>query len=192
MPNFRRAFQPGGTFFFTVVTYRRRKILTTQTARESLRQAISSVRDDRPFEIDAFVLLADHLHCIWTLPEGDSDFSERWRAIKTLFTRSFLSVDPNQDIPVINGMRNESRRGIWQRRFWEHTVRNIEEFSRLNDYIHFNPVKHGYATCPHEWPWSSFHRLVSEQRYEKKWGCSCGDSRPALPDFEEIEGVVGE
>ena len=191
MPEYRRAFQPGGTFFFTLVTNFRRKILTTLLARVALREALDRVRIRRPFEIEAIVLLPDHLHCIWTLPENDADFSTRWRLIKTRFTRLFLQRRGSES------GRSESRRrhgeqGVWQRRYWEHTVRDEREYERLCDYIHYNPVKHGYVACPHAWAYSSFQRFVDAHRYNADWLCLCGRASVELPDFATVEEVTGE
>jgi len=127
------------------------------------------VRGRFPFTIDAVCLLPDHIHCIWRLPDGDADYSVRWKEIKRLFSRSYIDqVNPGD-------LRNESRvsRGeaaIWQRRFWEHLIRDEEDYSRHLDYIHYNPVKHGLVQRVSAWPWSSFHRYVSMGYYEMGWG----------------------
>lgn len=192
MPEFRRAFRPGGTFFFTHVTYKRRRILTTDDARNCLRRAIESARDQYPFEIDAFVLLPDHLHCIWTLPEDDADFPTRWKSIKTAFTREFLQSNSAAESTISAGMKNENRRGVWQRRYWEHTIRTETSYYRFCDYIHFNPVKHGHSRCPHAWPWSSFHRFVEENHYPKDWCCDCNEQKAKTPEFDEISDLLGE
>ncbi|MBL4884335.1 MAG: transposase [Planctomycetaceae bacterium] len=171
MTNYRRAFIPGGTFFFTVVTYHRRPILTSEPGRVSLREAIRSVQKRRPFTIDAIVLLPDHLHCIWSLPRGDADFSTRWRQIKTLFTRSYLSSDECEaESSTSRAIKQEH--AVWQRRFFEHTIQSEEELKRCVDYIHINPVKHGLVEKVSDWPWSSFHRYVQMQEYPLDWGGS--------------------
>lgn len=179
-------------FFFTHVTYKRRRILTTLNARSCLRRAIESARDQQPFQIDAFVLLPDHLHCIWTLPDGDADFPTRWKTAKSLFTREYLKSNSAAEAPVTVGMKNEKRRGVWQRRYWEHTIRTEASYFRFCDYIHINPVKHGQARCPHKWPWSSLHRFVREERYPVDWCCDCDKRRMKTPVFDEIGDIVGE
>jgi putative transposase len=170
MPNYRRLFIPGGTFFFTVVTHQRRRFLTDELARDCLHKAIDTVRVDRPFTVNAVVLLPDHLHTIWTLPEGDSNYPARWKRIKAEFTQLYLKSGGK------DGFRSASRRkrkerGIWQRRYWEHTIRDEDDLERHFDYIHYNPVKHGLVTRPIDWQWSSFHRCVREGIYPAHWGC---------------------
>ena len=164
---YRRAFIPGGAFFFTVVTEQRRPIFASPDAVEVLRTAFRTVRAKRPFEIDAMVVLPDHLHCIWTLPPGDADFATRWRLIKTWFTKH---CDPALR-PDQNPIQSEKReRAIWQHRYWEHILRDEADFSRHVDYIHFNPVKHGLVSSAMEWPYSSFRRYVETGVYSADWG----------------------
>ena len=169
MPEYRRANTPGASYFFTVVTFERRSLLTTDFARHCLRSAWKLTRQRYPFDEDAVVLMPDHLHCIWTLPPDDSDFSSRWRMIKGIFTRSFLKGGG------VEGSRTDSRQrkreaAVWQRRFWEHRLRNEKDFRRHVDYIHFNPVKHGNVSKPIDWPWSSFSRYVEGGQYDPDWG----------------------
>ncbi len=169
MPNYRRNYVPGGTYFFTVVTHQRRPILTSSLARNCLREAIKTVRDERPFELSAIVLLPDHLHAVWTLPRGDADYSTRWSHLKAEFTRSYLTTGGTE------ADRSESRerqgeRSIWQRRFWEHTCRDEGDLKRLVDYVHWNPRKHGLVDRVKEYRWSSFHRFVRLGEYEEVWG----------------------
>ena len=182
MPNFRRWYQPGGTYFFTVVTYRRRQILTRPIARRCLRAAMRSVAADEPFETLALVLLPDHLHAIWALPPGDDRFSRRWQAIKAGFSHAYLASGAAQSA-VTESQASDRRRGVWQRRFWEHLVRDEDELAALCDYIHYNPVKHGYTRAPADWPWSTFHRFRAAGEYEADWGRSEPASVAAL-DFE--------
>jgi putative transposase len=145
MPKDRRAFRPGGTFFFTLVTYGRRPFLCDELARTLLREAIEACRAVLPFTILAFVLLPDHLHAMWTLPPGDSDYSSRWKRIKKAFTRTWIAAGEWEG-DVSDSRRRNRRRGVWQRRFCErqfreHVIRDNDDFERhLND-IHFNPVK---------------------------------------------------
>jgi putative transposase len=182
MPTYRRAFDPGGTFFFTVVTAGRRPILTTDLGRQLLRDVMNQCRSTMPFTIDAFVLLPDHLHAIWTLPEGDSDYSTRWAIIKKEFSKAWIAAGGATQ-PVSESKRRSRRVGVWQKRFWEHLVRR-DEFDAIVAYVHFNPVKHELVRCPHEWPWSSFHRWVAEGRLKRDWLCSCEAAAPS-PTFPE-------
>jgi putative transposase len=169
MPNYRRWYQPGGTYFFTVVAYRRRNLFKAQRARDLLGDALRKVAAIAPFQTIATVLLWDHLHVIWSLPAGDADYSNRWRAIKREFSVSYLA-DGGRDIEVTAAEASIGRRGIWQPRFWEHLVRDEEELSALCDYIHYNPVKHGYVARPWDWVPSTFRRFVSAGEYERHWG----------------------
>ena len=169
MPNYRRNYVPGGTCFFTLVTHERRPILTSPLGRRCLRAAIQTVRRRRPFAVVGIVLLPDHLHTVWTLPPGDARYPTRLRRIKEAFTEAFLSAGGAE------GGRSASRvsrgeRAVWQRRFWEHTVRDEDDLARCLDYLHFNPVKHGLVSGVRDWPWSSFHRYVEAGDYPPGWG----------------------
>ena len=168
MPQYRRANIPGATYFFTVNTYRRQMLLTDSRYRKSLHNAIKKVRLDLPFDIVAWVLLPDHLHAIWQLPPGDKDFSLRWSLIKQQVTRECAAWLPRQHLSASRKSRDEG--SLWQRRFWEHLIRDDTDLSRHMDYIHFNPVKHGYATNVSDWPYSTFHRYVNEGVYPEDWG----------------------
>ena len=187
MPNYRRAFQPGGTFFFTVVTCDRRPILCTEAARPILRAAISNCKALYPFTIGAFVLLPDHLHAIWTLPETDSGFSRRWGVIKLQFTKAWRDAGGDEQ-PVSIGKDHQRRAGVWQPRFMEHLIRDADDFNAHVDYVHYNPVKHGYAACPHVWPYSSFHRWVRDGYYETDWNCCCNKTQLKPPNFKGLDG----
>jgi putative transposase len=167
MSRFRRA-PSGSTFFFTVISHRRRPILCDPPIRAALRNAIGTVRASRPFAIDGFVLLPDHLHCVWTLPDGDSDFSGRWSQIKHHV--SFACRDAYKDVAVTLSRQKHGDASIWQRRFWEHMIRSDIDLERHLDYIHFNPVRHGYAKAAAEWPYSTFSRYVREGVYPADWG----------------------
>jgi putative transposase len=163
MVRYRRNFIPGGTYFFTVtLADRRSRILVDRIA--SLRHAFRVTRTERPFTIDAIVILPDHLHVIMTLPPGDSDFSGRWRRLKSLFSRCVVA----DGVPVARSQRGEY--ALWQRRFWEHTIRDESDFSRHVDYIHYNPVKHNLVTRVKDWPYSSFHRYVRRGLMPEDWG----------------------
>lgn len=168
MPNYRRANVCGGTYFFTVNTFRRLPVLTEAPVRAALREAIGQTRLSHPFDIDAWVLLPDHLHCIWTLPQGDADFSMRWSKIKRYVSQQCGDAFGVQEISTSHIKRNES--GLWQRRFWEHQIRDECDFERHVDYIHWNPVKHGLVARAGDWPYSTFHRFVNDGVYLPDWG----------------------
>ncbi len=163
MPEYRRNRVPGATYFFTVnLLDRRSDLLVTHI--DPLREAVRKVRRRSPFHIDAWVVLPDHMHCLWTLPEGDSDFPRRWWAMKVAFSKSL--PDAEQRSPV---MLRRGERGIWQRRYWEHTIRDERDYAAHMDYIHFNPVKHGLVERPGDWPFSSFRRCVAAGLYPLDW-----------------------
>ncbi len=169
MPRYRRDTTPGGTWFFTVTAHQRKPLLTHDLVREALRHAIIQTRRTHPFHIVAWVLLPDHMHCVWTLPQGDSGFSARWSMIKRR-TSQVLANYPDLRSPsgISRARRREST--LWQRRFWEHRIRDITDMQHHVDYIHWNPVKHGLATNASDWPWSSFHRYVDEDVLTPDWG----------------------
>jgi len=179
MSDYHRAYSPGGTFFFTVVTHDRQAFLCDTDARAHLRAVMQECRRTWPFEIQALVLLPDHLHTIWTLPEGDSDFSRRWGWIKKTFTQRWLACG-HPAIKVSETKARRRRRGVWQVRFWEHEIRDERDMKAHFDYIHFNPVRHGLAHCPHAWPYSTFSKWVAQGEYSRDWSCAC-DGRPVKP-----------
>lgn len=164
MPNYRRWYAPGGCWFFTVNLLDRRKRLLVEHV-DALREATATTMRRHPFRIDAFVVLPDHLHAIWTLPEDDTDFSTRWRLIKTRFAMAIPKTEPLSPVQAARG-----ERGIWQRRFWEHLIREETEFGRYADYCAINPVKHGHVRRAVDWPYSSFHRDVRRGIYSEDWG----------------------
>jgi len=166
-------------YFFTLVTYDRREILTTDFGRTALRDAIERTRAERPWVTEAVVLLPDHLHAVWRLPEGDVDYSTRIGALKKRFTRTWLASG-GAEADVLNGQSRHRLRGVWQPRFWEHTIRDARDFRLHVDYIHLNPVKHGLVAGPADWPWSSFARYVKMGWYDPDW---CG--RADLPGSVE-------
>jgi putative transposase len=129
-----------------------------------LRTAVAKTRAKMPFHIDAWVVLPDHLHAVWTLPEGDSNFSARWQGIKTEFSKQ---IAPGEQRSESRAAKRE--RGLWQRRFWEHTIRDEKDYATHIDYVHFNPVKHGLAPTAADWPHSSFHQAVKIGRYPSNW-----------------------
>lgn len=168
MPDYRRSKVEGGFYFFTVVTYRRIPILTGEKAREILRSAWLNTKQRFSFETIAVCLLPDHIHSIWKLPEGDADYSMRWREIKRLFTKGYLKeIGPGENRNASRIKRGEA--AIWQRRFWEHTLEDEEDLETHLDYIHYNPVKHGFVSHVAEWAYSSFHRYVKEGIYANDW-----------------------
>ena len=166
MPDYRRLYVKGGTYFFTVVTYNRRPIFTNEPEINLLLHCMQVVSENHPFQIDAFVIMPDHLHALWTLPENDADFSLRWRQIKSQFTRQFQRN--KSKFGEINS--TEITYNVWQRGFWEHLIRDQEDFNRHCDYIHFNPVKHGLASSPDEYDFSSFHTFMQKGIYKSDWG----------------------
>ncbi|MEO0357701.1 MAG: transposase [Pseudomonadota bacterium] len=157
MPNYIRPRIPGATIFFTVTLLDRRRDLLVRHI-DLLRDAVRMTRADRPFHIDAWVVLPDHMHCVWTLPEGDVDYSTRWRLIKARFSRQ---LEPGR-LRASHIRRRE--RGIWQRRFWEHHIRGEDEYLECVSYCWTNPVKHGLVGDPEDWPYSSWHRDVGQVR----------------------------
>jgi len=169
MSRYRRADTPGATYFFTVVSYRRRPILCDDPVRAALRDAIKTVQSRHPFTIDAWVLLPDHLHTVWTLPPGDANYSLRWGLIKRM-----VSLACGQHYHRTDWMSasktNHREATFWQRRYWEHQIRDETDFMRHVDYLHYNPVKHQHCTRVAEWRYSTFHRYVAQGAYPKDWG----------------------
>tara|TARA_R110001599_G_scaffold197925_2_gene394596 strand:+ start:1646 stop:2176 length:531 start_codon:yes stop_codon:yes gene_type:complete len=160
---YRRADVAGATYFFTVNLLNRKQTLLTDHI-DTLRACIKTVKQRHPFHIDAMVILPDHLHAIWTLPENDFDFATRWRLIKSHFSRSLPSTER------INLSRlKKSERGIWQRRYWEHLIRDELDYERHIDYIYYNPVKHGYVDMPVDWPYSSIDRFIENVIMSNTW-----------------------
>ena len=163
MTQYRRHFRQGGSYFFTVNIADRSQPLLIRHIHD-LRQAFISVRQQHPFTLDAIIILPDHLHTIWTLPPDDSDFSTRWKKIKAQFSRALPIT-----APVSASRQHKGERNVWQRRFWEHTLRDEMDYQRHLDYIHYNPVKHGYCSQVKDWPYSSFHRFVAAGIYPENW-----------------------
>lgn len=187
MPNYRRARVPGGCFFFTLNTDRRAPLFQDPAARSILGTVIRQCRAQWPFTLTAIVLLPDYLHSIWTLPPGDDRYSARLGWLKKEFTKAWLLAGGAEQA-ISLGRQYERRRGVWQPRFWEHTVEDEEDFEDHFNYLHYNPVKHGYVKAPREWPWSSFHRWVQEGVYPENW--ASGElNRPSL---DHLEGAAGE
>jgi len=164
MTRYRRAFVPGATYFFTVnLADRRTRLLIDHI--DLLREAIRYARGRHPFAIDAMVVLPDHLHAVWILPPADADFPLRWRLIKTWFSRNLPHGEHRRASRVSKG-----ERGIWQRRYWEHLIRDETDLTCHVDYIHWNPVKHGHVARVVDWPYSTFHRFVSDGVLAEDWG----------------------
>ena len=164
---YRRALVPGGSFFFTLVTAERAPLFADKANITVLRSAFRRVRSQRPFVLKAMVVLPDHLHCIWTLPPHDADFSTRWRLIKTWFTKH---CDSALRTEASKARTPGGERRLWQYRYWEHVLRDESDLRRHIEYIHFNPVKHGYVKAPIDWPYSSFRRYVKAGMYPPDWG----------------------
>jgi putative transposase len=183
MPEYRRFYVPGGTYFFTVVTCERRPFLTTDLARRCLRDALTAEREKRHFEILAFVLLPDHMHAVWTLPRGDTEYSTRWAKIKECFTRQYLELGGTEGNPSSSRVKHRER-AIWQRRFWEHTCGDEDDLERCIDYVHWNPVKHGYVQRVRDYEFSSFHRFVKQGHYDIGWGGSDPDPKGQIAKYE--------
>jgi putative transposase len=191
MPNYRRAFVPGGSFFFTVNVHQRRPLFGDAAAVELLGSVFRRCLLKWPFTVNAIVLLPDHLHAIWTLPRNDAEYPKRWGWAKKEFTKHWLQIG-GHDYEVSEGRRRQRRCGIWQPRYWEHTLQDADEFEIFFDYIHWNPVKHGYVRCPSAWPHSSFHRYVRLGVYDRRWGCFTAGTSERPLDFRAIEGKAGE
>jgi putative transposase len=182
MPEYRRYYVPGGTFFFTLVTEGRSRFLCQETARIILRTQMQLCQKRWPFSIEAIVLLPDHLHALWVMPAGDSNYSLRWAWIKKEFTKSWLEAG-GEEQGVSDSRRRNRRRGVWQRRFWEHMIRDENDYERHFDYIHYNPVKHGLVARPQDWPHSTFHLWVKRNIYPLEWGC--GPEEMKFDDLNE-------
>ena len=171
MSNYRRFRVKVGTYFFTVNCLDRTSRHFLIDNIDNLRTAIQRVKNKRPFHIDGWVVLPEHMHCIWTLPDNDDDYATRWRLIKTFFSQSLAKNEYRSNNRIRRG-----ERGIWQQRYWEHTIRNDNDYQRHMDYLHYNPVKHGYVKNVIDWPFSSFHRCVKKGMYPADWG-------------EDVEGI---
>lgn len=194
MSVYRRYFVPGGSYFFTIVTHHRRPLFSDETNVQRLRDALCEVRTEMPFEINAAVVLPDHIHFIWSLPTKDDSYSKRIGLMKVKFTKSLRSVGDRIGMrPPNSASRLQHRESdVWQRRFWEHTIDDADEFEAYFDYIHYNPVKHGHVRCPHLWKASSFQYWVQRLVYDPHWGCQCDGTLPKKFDFTAIEDKTGE
>jgi putative transposase len=174
---YRRAIVPGATYFFTLITHLRKPLFAEQANVDRWHSAVSKVRRARPFSIEAEVIMPDHIHMIWALSEYDVGYANRIRLIKTAFTKS---LQPSQ-IQSANASRvSKGERDVWQRRYWEHVIRDEKDFQAHVDYVHFNPVKHGLVERPSDWPHSTFAQWVEQGSYDPWWG---SDDMPPLPDW---------
>ena len=169
MSDYRRYFVPGAMYFFTVVTYGREPILTTDAGRKILRESIQLVRRRSTFSLFATVLIPDHWHLIMSLPPGDAGYPMRMKRIKEEFTENWIDAGLGET-KVTTAQEKGGRRGVWQPRFWEHTIRDEDDLEGCVDYIHWNPRKHGLVRRVRDWPWSSFHRFVRAGDYDINWG----------------------
>ncbi len=172
---YRRVFISGASYFFTFVTHRRAAFFSDPVEIERYRHAVKKVQGERPFTLEAEVILPDHIHTLWTLPEGDADYPTRVRLIKAAFTRATV----RQEITRSESRSAKREQTVWQRRYWEHTIRDERDFQAHLDYIHINPVKHGLVAAAREWPHSTFHEWVERGVYDAWWGS--GDM-PTLPE----------
>jgi putative transposase len=193
MSNFRRWFVPGGTYFFTLVTEGRQPLFADERAREFLRKAIEQCQERWPFRMGASVVLPDHLHMIWCMPSYDHDYPRRLAFIKRTFSSIWLESGAMEQ-PVTASKSAQRRRGVWQRRYWEHTIVDDQDFENHVDYIHYNPVKHGLVPCPHLWTWSTFHQWVKRDAYPVGWGCCCGEYgvKPEPVVMRDMSRTAGE
>ena len=162
---YRRARVPGGTFFFTVNLADRKSNLLVERI-GTLREAVHYVKQRRSFHILGWVVLPEHMHAIWAMPDQDSDYSTRWRLIKQRFSRSIESREA-----VRPSRQHKGEREIWQRRFWEHQIRGEKDLQNHLDYVHINPVKHRYVEVASAWPYSSIHRYIRQGIITPDWAC---------------------
>ena len=191
MSEYRRCYIPGGTFFLTLVTYNRYPLFESIENINRLRNAVAKVKTEKPFMILGAVVLPDHIHFLWQLPPNDSNYSQRLSRLKVLFTRSLRGKKVlSQNISASRRKHRESN--VWQRRFWEHTIKDETDLQQHLDYIHYNPVKHNLVSCPHLWQYSSFSRWVKKGKYPQNWGCICEGNKVKIPNFTNINHNFGE
>ena len=164
MTAYRRIKVEGATYFFTVNLAQRKDNTLLIDNIEGLREIFRKVKTKHPFHLDAIVILPEHLHCIWTLPKADADYATRWSLIKSAFSRLIPQEEQRSE-----SRKKRGERGIWQRRYWEHVIRDERDFERHVDYIHWNPVKHGHVDVVSAWPYSSFHEYVKQEIYPEDW-----------------------
>ncbi|WP_283788071.1 REP-associated tyrosine transposase [Bermanella sp. WJH001] len=170
MSSYKRNKTQGGTYFFTLVLKQRHNTNLLIDHFDLLKFSTLKVKSKSPFKLPACVVMPDHLHMIMSLPKGDDNYAMRIRLIKTFFSKSLDLVEP-----VSNSMSRKNEKGVWQRRFWEHLIRDEQDLQRHIDYIHYNPVKHGYCNRADEWPYSTFHNYVERGMYSRDWACDVKD-----------------
>jgi len=175
--HYRRSQATGATWFFTLTLANRRSRLLVEQA-PLLRQVFRQVRERHPFDIVAMVVLPDHLHTIWSLPQGDGDYPMRWSLIKSAFSRNVPRTES-----ISSSRRSKRERGLWQRRYWEHQIRDADDLQRHLDYIHYNPVKHGHVLRASDWPCSSIHRYIRQEMITADW--AAGERIFAGADYGE-------
>ena len=175
---YRRAVVPGASYFFTLITHQRARIFSEPSAIACWQRAVSKIQRKRPFVLEAEVIMPDHLHMIWTLPDGDADFPTRIRLVKTALTKDLATRALRPATSESRARKGE--RDVWQRRYWEHVIRDEKDFQAHVDYIHINPVKHGFVVRPGDWPYSTFLNWVGRGAYDPWWG---SDDMPPLPDW---------
>ncbi|BEV08530.1 transposase [Methylophilus sp. DW102] len=163
--DYRRAWHKGGTYFFTVNCLQRKNNDCLVRNIDLLRDVIAKVKKSHPFTIHAWVVLPEHMHCVIELPEGDADFATRWMLIKMLFSKGIPKSERRSDTRIERG-----ERGIWQRRYWEHLIRDERDYQAHVDYVHINLVKHGLVKSVKYWPYSTFHKMVEQGVYAQDWG----------------------
>ena len=163
--DYRRAWHRGGTYFFTVNCLQRKDNDCLVRNIDLLREVIASVKKSHPFVIHAWVVLPEHMHCVIELPEADADFATRWMLIKMLFSKGIPKNERRSDVRI-----ERRERGIWQRRYWEHLIRDERDYQAHVDYVHINPVKHGLVKTVKDWPYSTFHKMVEQGVYAQNWG----------------------
>jgi len=183
MPQYRRWCVPNSYYFFTLVTYKRQPIFQNDDVIHLLKDSIKPVKAKYPFQLESIVILPDHIHCIWKLPENETDFSKRWQLIKMRFSREY-NKRYNTTSSTTKSRIKKREASVWQRRFWEHWIRDEKDLQRHTDYIHYNPVKHGYVKNPKDWKRSSFHKFVEKGWYNLNWGVA--------EPYDMLESCVGE
>ena len=179
---YRRLRIPGGTYFFTLVTFDRRPIFADGPTVHLFLSSIEHVRTKYPFEMPAWVILPEHVHAMWVLPENDTDFALRWGLIKSRFSRQFAQLWETP-APSDSRLRNRER-GVWQSRFWEHYIHSDDDYNRHLDYIHFNPVMHGHVRDTGAWPHSSFQEYVAQGVYAADWQIDALLTAPPMAEME--------
>ena len=178
---YRRVKLEGATYFFTLVTHERRRLFDDPELVALLAAAVARIQARHPFEHIAYVVLPDHIHTIWQLPPDDADYSMRWRLIKEAFKKAYLK---KHRPPQINASRQKKgEQGLWQRRFWEHLIKDDKDFADHIHYIHLNPVRHGLVSAPRDWPHSSFATWVARDVYDLTWGSG---EMPDLPAWAKL------